>query len=801
VLGAWIRFRAEFRSRWRAWAMLALAAGLAGGLIVGMAAAARRTATSFDRFLAHIDAADAYVGRGLAVGEERLDFDRIARLPQVATSHRQLLLAVITRSRSGRPLYPVGAHSPEVQVPSDGHWVNSIDRAKLLGGRLPDPSRPDEVLADSRSIHDFGVGLGGWITMRVLSRETVSDPDADIRFADDPRKVGGGPLVRLRVVGVAAFWKTDTESGYLYLTPAFYRAHGGRELGSWLEELAVRLKRGQADVPAFKAGVDRIAGSLGYAFFEPSESLPKVKRSIDLQAQALRLLTGFATAAALLLTGQALLRQAMLESAGHPTLRALGMTSRQLVLVGALRAAALAVPAALLTVLSAFLLSPLAPIGRARELEPDPGLQFDATVIVVGAGIVFMAVLVLAVLGTARAARRSVVQEGGRNLRRPRAGLALRSPGWPPPLLAGLHMALDRRARASAVPVRATLVAAILAAGVTAAALTFAASLSHLLDTPRLYGQSWDFESGVFGPPLAPADVRRVASDPAFSDVGVGAVGPVEIGGRDVGARAVDSVKGSLAPTVLEGRAPRGKGEVLLGTKTLDALHRRIGEVIAVHNGPRAMRLRIVGRGVLPTSKWSKLGEGAAFSFHDLNRIEPSAGASLLEVRIAPDADRGAALRRLSLIVNGPSEAVRPTDVGDFGGVEALPFLIVAVFAAAAAAALAHALVTSIRRRRRDLAILKTLGFTRPQVAAAVAWHATTVAAIGILIGLPLGLAVGRFAWNVFAEDLGVVPEVVTPVALTAAVVPAALLLANLVAVLPGWTAARTRPAIVLRAE
>jgi FtsX-like permease family len=192
---------------------------------------------------------------------------------------------------------------------------------------------------------------------------------------------------------------------------------------------------------------------------------------------------------------------------------------------------------------------------------------------------------------------------------------------------------------------------------------------------------------------------------------------------------------------------------------------------------------------------------GAALSFEDLKRINPSAAASLLEVRIAPNADRDAALRRLSSIVDGPSEAVRPTDVGDFGGVKALPFLIVAVFAGAGAAVLAHALLTSIRRRRRALAILKTLGFTRPQVAAAVAWHATTVAAIGIFVGLPLGLAVGRFAWNVFAEDLGVVPEAVTPVAFTAALVPAAILLANLIAVLPGWTAARIQPAIVLKAE
>ena len=97
----------------------------------------------------------------------------------------------------------------------------------------------------------------------------------------------------------------------------------------------------------------------------------------------------------------------------------------------------------------------------------------------------------------------------------------------------------------------------------------------------------------------------------------------VEIGGRDVGARAIDDLKGSSAPTVLDGRAPRGPGEVLLGTKTLGALDLRIGHSVAVHSGSRAVRLRIVGRGVLPSTKWNKVGEGAAFSFRDLRRIQP----------------------------------------------------------------------------------------------------------------------------------------------------------------------------------
>jgi ABC-type lipoprotein release transport system permease subunit len=127
--------------------------------------------------------------------------------------------------------------------------------------------------------------------------------------------------------------------------------------------------------------------------------------------------------------------------------------------------------------------------------------------------------------------------------------------------------------------------------------------------------------------------------------------------------------------------------------------------------------------------------------------------------------------------------------------------VIALVVVAAAAAALAHLLLTSVRRRRRDLAILKTLGFTRAQVFAAVAWQATTVAAIGALVGVPLGVAVGRFGWNLIARDLGVAADPVTPLGLSLLAFPIAVLLANAIAVLPARRAAGTLPALVLRAE
>jgi putative ABC transport system permease protein len=109
--------------------------------------------------------------------------------------------------------------------------------------------------------------------------------------------------------------------------------------------------------------------------------------------------------------------------------------------------------------------------------------------------------------------------------------------------------------------------------------------------------------------------------------------------------------------------------------------------------------------------------------------------------------------------------------------------------------------LTTVRRRRRELAILATLGFTRGQVRGAVAWQATIVVTFGALVGVPLGAGAGRWAWDAFAAHTGFAPEPATPLAATLLVVPGAIVAANLIALLPGAVALRRRPAAVLRAE
>jgi len=152
---------------------------------------------------------------------------------------------------------------------------------------------------------------------------------------------------------------------------------------------------------------------------------------------------------------------------------------------------------------------------------------------------------------------------------------------------------------------------------VTVAAITFAASLQHLLQTPALYGQTCDFE-GTPPPGSTPPLIHELIADPAIAGLGLGAGvynPPVHIDGREVGVRAVDQLKGSIEPTVTEGRAPRSPDEILLGTKTLRALGKHIGDRVTMTSGARAVALRIVGRGVIPwRSAWRRGSAGTGSS-------------------------------------------------------------------------------------------------------------------------------------------------------------------------------------------
>ena len=171
-------------------------------------------------------------------------------------------------------------------------------------------------------------------------------------------------------------------------------------------------------------------------------------------------------------------------------------------------------------------------------------------------------------------------------------------------------------------------------------------------------------------------------------------------------------------------------------------------------------------------------------------------------------ADAGTrALFALPNAVGGGGESVEvlavqyPAEIENYRSIGATPVLLAAGLAAGAVVALGLTLTASVRRRRRDLALLKALGFTQRQLAACVAWQSTVAAAAGVIAGIPLGIALGRWLWILFARDIYAVPRATVPAPLIVYVGLGALVLANVVAALPERYAARTPTALVLRAE
>ncbi len=135
---------------------------------------------------------------------------------------------------------------------------------------------------------------------------------------------------------------------------------------------------------------------------------------------------------------------------------------------------------------------------------------------------------------------------------------------------------------------------------------------------------------------------------------------------------------------------------------------------------------------------------------------------------------------------------------------QSLPLLLGICLGLLALLTIAHLLITSVRRRQRDLAILRTIGFTHRQVRQvrqAVAWQASTLTAAALAIGVPLGIAGGRTAWLLFAQELGTRQVLDAPFLPLVVLVPIALALAVAVAAPSAESTARARLAGVLRSE
>ena len=809
MLATALCLRAELRSRWRAWAFIGLLIAVAGGVVLTTAAGARRTASSYNRFLESSHGADVLVSPD-QTGFPHF-YDSLARATG-ATVVPLIGYGAAPLHRPNEPILIVASPNPR--------FGSRVDRPKVTNGRLPHASDPSEVLVDTTTARPLGVHAGSRLSVRISSRdeEVPSPADESVTL----RVVGVG-VTRDNVVPVNALATAPT----MLATKAFTDRFGPDHYA--FDGADVLLASGTSKA-AFSAASERLGrqfpetgGNVQIA--DEAEQAAKVNHAIRPEAVALALFAALTLLTALFAIGQLLARQLFIASSDNGVFRALGMSRTQLLFTELAQVAATATAGAIGAVLLAIAASPLMPIGPARTAEPHPGVSLDWIVLGVGfAGVVLLFIAIVAWPAWRYASR---AEPSEHNRSGTRASLLRRwatAAGAPPTMAIGIGQAVETGRGRTAVPSRVAIAVTALAVTAIAAAATFGTNLSELVGTPRLYGQSWDVTVDAQFSPL-PTDqisalLLKLRGVTAWT---YGTHTDVMVDRQIIPAIALVARRDRfVAPTVVAGRAANGPHEVALGSKSLARLDRQVGDTLTATlpnpgtETPTPQHLRIVGRTVFPffgegSFTPTGLGTGAQIT-------EPMPGGAdstpITVVLIRVDSGRthqtdvGRVIRAFSQAhICGAynqcslSTNIRPTDVLNYSRVQHTPLALAGVLALLALGVLANLLVTSVRRRRRDFAILKTLGVDRRGVSAAVAWQATALIGLALIFGLPAGVVVGRVVWSAFASGLGIPSRPATPVVALAAMIPIALCLANVIAAGPGYVAARTPPAQVLSTE
>jgi hypothetical protein len=787
--------RVRLSRHWRAWLGLALVIALTGGAVLCAFAGGRRTDTAYTRFAHRHLAADVVIYPPFGAGLVNMNFDEIGRLPQV--------LAATT-------LTGYNTDGPIAASPTGGYW-RSVNVPKLLSGRLPRSDRVDEVAITYSLARSRHLSVGSRVVLRLFGSGATALTILPVEF---------------RVVGIEVSpgdFPPALQASFLLevaMTPAFVAAYRAR-LGPPLEVLVVRLRHGDAEVAAFEAGLRRLTAGRPQLHTLQSAQAANVQRGFHLQALALWLLGGFLAMASVLVLSQLLARESALGSADDRTLHALGMTRTAMWLAALVPAVTVAVVGAVLAAVVAAAASPLLPVGTARLAEPDPGLAVDWSIIGVGATLIAVVIVAVAGWPAWRAASRAVAPERDPGLSRsPLLGRVVAVGALSPAASVGIGTAFQPGRGPTAVPVRSSVTGVVAAVASLATAVTFGASLSHLLATPALYGWNWDARvstltnnnvTNTIGNGFETV-LSTLGSDRRVEAIATTGNVPLLVADKSVNGLSFNNIKGRITPVLLKGREPRSSDEIALGANTMRDLHMQLGRTVPVSISlltlVRAPK-RVVGVAVLPPEdNAARIGVGAILTFDGIQSLIPPGNRprprSEAVVRLAAGVDKQRTLTELRRDIGAQSALSTPqapNDLVNFGHVQNLPLVLAAILALLAIATLAYTLITSVTRRARDLALLKTLGFVPSQVRRIVGWQSTAFVVVALLLGLPIGITGGRLLWDAFATQLGTRPEPVTPLVPLLLTIPTALILANVVASIPGVVASRTPPALVLRSE
>ena len=859
----WLRLRSDLRRSWVTLVALVLLTAIGGGTALSSFAGARRASSAMGRFVAYSlpdtggflfgSLSSPPVARGAAgysLAPPPL-MNEVVNLPEVAAYFREPSLYLTTnRSDPALGLQVVGAGDPDL-------W-RTVDRPLVLTGRLPGPDQALSVGVDELAAREEHLHVGSRLELYAYTWQQMAGAGLNNASPELARQAPSGPRFRVTVAGIVRF-PQDVNSvlsfeaaqrvpyltrGTVYVVPTFLTllAHN---LGVPVQKLpdmnlvGVRLRHGAADWPRFSAAARRADGK--QIFIPAAGNTANVFAAAASAQQGIRLeVAGFVAFGAvalivtLLLVGQALARKVAAEAEEWAVLRSLGAGPGEVLVSLLARAALVGVVGGAIALAAAICASVLMPVGLAHQAEVSPGLQVDVLVLVPGFFALSAFLVLVVLIPASRVAYRPILAGSETPARSPsRLDEVLGGAPLPPQVAMGLRSWSRTGARSRALPLASGLFAAAVAVCAVAASLTFDQSLAHLLNSPRQQGWNWDV---LVGNPNAvtneePVIGRELARDPFVESYSAIAIlagdrqGTAVIDGKTVSTvLAFAPIKGDVYPPLTLGHAPEAADQVVLGAKTLSELHKRVGEWVTLQGAPLP-RFQVVGTMIVPSVGdifTNGLGEGAWIdgtavmaALQQRQRHGPSAdgtgpGASgppstvfdLFAVRLAPGASKMQAIALLRRQFDGDVlQQVAAEDIVNLQSVDRLPVLLAGLVSLVGIVTVGNVLRISVHQRRRELALLKTIGFQRSQVAVTVATQAVMFSAVALVLGLPIGIGLGRWAWSLVTASLGSASPAQFPVSLLALIVPVTLAVSLCAAAGPGWSAARVAPATTIRRD
>ncbi|SDU88979.1 FtsX-like permease family protein [Jiangella alkaliphila] len=794
MAGAWLRL--EWRRRWRSLLVLALLLAVAGGAVLATIAGARRGVTSIER----LDAATLPATAQVHPVDPRFDWDAVRAVQGVAAVGE---VAFCSYELDGTPV--------DGPVPADGNVLRTVERPVVLDGRLADPDRADEAVVTPRFVRTYGHGVGDTVTVGLYRPVTLGISVTDWRgpVEEGARPPADGPEIRVHIVGVVRsplFTDMPGAPGWLVPTAAFFAAYSENLLDPHGATGAmVRLDDGGSAYADFAEAVTDLTGRTDLTMWSEAAASAFSQRILDIEATAVTAFALAAGAAAVVLVGQAIARHTAAAMRDLRVLGALGLSPRQQVAAAAAGPTLAGIAGMTAGVGAAVLASAWFPIGTAEQREPAPGVDADWTVLAVGWSVVVAAVAGGCLLTAAVALRASRSTAAPR--RSPVAAAVARS-DLPLPLVLGTRLALEPGRGRQAVPVRPALVGAVAGIAGTVAALTLAAGVGDAVTTPARYGQVHALEATLdIGDDRTGRVLGLIAADPDVAAVNDSRSAVAQGRGASPRVYTYQPVAEPLPVVVDEGRLPATADEVALGPFTAETFGVGVGDTVELTGTRAERRLTVTGLAFLPEGQGNYNIDGGWVTGAGFDALFGAASIHVAHIAVRDGADPAVVAQRLDQAVRAVSDDVsaHPALQRDHSVellvIRGLPLYLALFLAVLAVAAVGHALAVAVRRRRRDLAVLRALGLTGGQCRGAVVTQSLVIVLAGLVIGAPLGVAAGSWLWRYItdAEVIQYVPPPVLPA--VAVVVPAAVLAAVALAAWPARRAGSFPVWQTLRAE